>query len=480
MTKTTRTVKSVLASALVLASLSAGIFATSTTPAFADGLNVPAQVMSDTGKATLAPMIKRVLPSVVSIDVKAVETVQQDDSPQDLLGQLLPKEFQDLLGQGFGQGTHREVKRNVRYAGSGVILDAKNGYVVTNNHVVAGGKVIQVKLYDNRVYNAKIVGTDPDTDLAVLKLENFSNLQQINLGNSSQSEVGDFVVALGNPFGIGLTATSGIISALNRSADLNVYSNFIQTDASINKGNSGGALVDLQGNLIGINSAILSGTGGSVGIGFAIPVNIVKSITSQIIEHGKVSRGQIGIRGNNLNSQLQQTLKLGVTEGAFVSEVLPGSSAEKAGLKAGDVIIKLNNTKIVDFNQLRALVGSIPANTTFEITYIRNGQAYTTKITSQPRPQANHTSITGDKVSVLGATFANDNSDLVVSKVNPNSQFAMYGIKAGDKLISIQGKNVATTADVNKVIEDNSNSDVLIFKFARAGKTIFVTISNPH
>ncbi|RIY32439.1 Do family serine endopeptidase [Psittacicella gerlachiana] len=442
-------------------------------------VTVQNQAPSVSTKNSLAPMIKRVLPAVVSIDVKAVEKVQNNGvNPFDLFGDLLPKEFQDLLGGPRGQGQTTE--QNVRQLGSGVIINAEKGYVVTNYHVIAGAKTIKVKLYDNRTYNATIVGTDPDTDLAVLKLEKFSNLQQVNLGDSSTAEIGDYVVAIGNPFGIGLTATQGIVSALNRSTSLNLYDNYIQTDASINSGNSGGALVDLNGNLIGINSAILSKSGGSVGIGFAIPSNIVKSISDQLIKNGKVSRGQIGIRGNDLNEALIEMNKIPVTEGAFINEVFPGTAADKAGLKAGDVIVKVNNTKIVDFNQLRSLISSQPVNTTFEVTYIRNGKTYTTKVVSDKSAVASNSKSdkAGDTITLLGTNFKNTDKGLAVDKVTNNSPFAVYGIKSGDILVAVQDHEVKTTEDLSKALENLKNNDLIVFKFQRDNRTIFITLGN--
>lgn len=431
-------------------------------------------------KASLAPMIKRTLPSVVSIDVKAVETIEgQAINPADLFADIIPREFRDL----FGQLERQPQTQNIRAQGSGVIVDAANGYVVTNNHVVYGAKQIQVTLYDNRSYSARIVGTDPDSDLAVLKLENFSNLKAISFGDSNTAEIGDFVVAIGNPYGIGLTATSGIVSALNRSASLSLYDNYIQTDASINSGNSGGALVDLDGNLIGINSAILSKTGGSVGIGFAIPSNIVKNITNQIIKGGKVSRGVVGIRGNDLNTKLVETLKLPVTEGAFISEVIPGSSAEKAGLKAGDVIVKLNSTKIVDFNQLRALIGSIPANTQVDVQFIRDGRLYNTKMSPQARDSAQINSqqqADNNKniyvLNLFNTQFVDSADGVRVTSVERRTILGSQGIRQGDILISVNNKRVANIAELKQVV-NSENSSAMILQFKRDNRIIYVTLS---
>ncbi|RIY33091.1 hypothetical protein CJP74_02900 [Psittacicella melopsittaci] len=479
MSKNKNFIKTAIAASLSLITIGVSSFALTAPQAYADtNSQVTVQAPSISTKNSLAPMIKRVLPAVVSIDVKAVERVQAQN-PLDFFGDLLPKQFQDLLGNN-GQNS-QPVEQNVRQLGSGVIIDAKNGYVVTNYHVIQGAKTIKVKLYDNRTYNATIVGTDPDTDLAVLKLEKFTNLQQITLGDSSTAEIGDFVVAIGNPFGIGLTATQGIVSALNRSTSLNLYDNYIQTDASINSGNSGGALVDLNGNLIGINSAILSKSGGSVGIGFAIPSNIVKSISDQLIKDGKVSRGQIGIRGNDLNQALIDINKIPVTEGAFINEVFPGTAADRAGLKAGDVIIEVNGTKIVDFNQLRSLVSSQPVNTTFDVTYIRNGQTYKTKVTSDRAAVAANSqgsNANAEQAQILGTSFKVTDKGVVVDKLGKNSPFALYGIKSGDQLVSIQDKDVKSIKDVNEALDKLNNEDLVVFKFLRDNRTIFITIQN--
>ncbi|RIY33404.1 hypothetical protein CKF54_02870 [Psittacicella hinzii] len=476
MNKNNKNMKTSLAKSLSIIALGLSSLTLLSPNSYADvdsNTQITQSAPSISSKNSLAPMIKRVLPAVVSIDVKAVEKVQnQGENPLDLFSDILPKGLQEL----FNNIPNQPQEQNVRQLGSGVIINAKDGYVVTNYHVIAGAQTIKVKLYDNRSYSAKVVGSDPDTDLAVLKLEKFSNLQQITLGDSSTAEIGDYVVAIGNPFGIGLTATQGIVSALNRSTSLNLYDNYIQTDASINSGNSGGALVDLNGNLIGINSAILSKSGGSVGIGFAIPSNIVKSISDQLIKDGKVSRGQVGIRGNDLNQALIDMNKIPVSEGAFINEVFPGTAADKAGLKAGDVIVKVDNTKIVDFNQLRSLVSSQPVGTTFEFTYIRDGKTYTTKVTSDKSTVASNSQKANQDVVVLGTQFKNSDKGVVVDKVDNNSPFAVYGIKTGDVLVAVQEHEIKTTDELSEAVEQLKNDDLVVFKFLRNGRTIFITI----
>ena len=232
-------------------------------------------------------------------------------------------------------------------------MDAKAGYVITNSHVIAGADEISVRLHDGRAFDAQIVGVDEDADIAVVQIP-ADALQQIDPGDSDALRVGDFVVAIGNPFGLGQTATSGIISALGRSG-LNIedYEDFIQTDASINQGNSGGALVNLRGELVGINTAILAPGGGNIGIGFAIPINMVQLLTRQIIEYGEVRRGRLGVIAQNLTPELAEALGIDTTRGAVIAQVIPDSAADDAGLQEGDVVVAVNEREIVDASSLR-------------------------------------------------------------------------------------------------------------------------------
>lgn len=475
-----KNIKSFLATSLAIATLGltsltismpsiADTSATATTPVIAQQAQKP----------TLAPMIKQVLPSVVSIEVKGVRATTEDNGDFDQFQNMLPPEFQQFFN-GLGKPQGKAVERQFRSAGSGVIIDADKGYIVTNNHVVQDGKTFRVKLYNNREYSAKIVGVDPETDLAVLKLENFSDLKAIKFSNSDTAEVGDFVVAIGNPFDIGLTVTQGIVSALNRSTQLSFFDSYIQTDAAINSGNSGGALVDLNGNLVGINTAILSKSGGSVGIGYAIPANIVKNVSDQLIKYGKVSRGQIGIRGNDITNQLANTLKLPVTEGAFITEVLQDSPAEKAGLKAGDIVVQMNDTKIVSFQQFRSLVSSIPANTEFKVSYIRDGKTYTTsvKTAAKVNGQTAQNSGSAEQFAIFNTKFGNKDGLVVVQDINEKSIFAQYGILKGDVLVAVQDQQVKSVEQLAKVIDDLKDADGLIFQFRRGTRTIYVTLAH--
>ena len=312
---------------------------------------------------SLAPMLEKVMPSVVSINVEGSTTVNTPRMPrnfQQFFGDNSPfcqdgSPFQSSPfcqggGQGGGAPGDGGQQQKFMALGSGVIIDAAKGYVVTNNHVVDNATTIKVQLSDGRKFDAKVVGKDPRSDIALIQIQDPKNLTAIKLADSDALRVGDYTVAIGNPFGLGETVTSGIVSALGRSG-LNVenYENFIQTDAAINRGNSGGALVNLNGELIGINTAILAPDGGNIGIGFAIPSNMVKNLTEQMVKYGQVKRGELGIMGTELNSELAKAMKVDAQRGAFVSQVMPGSAAAKAGIKAGDVITSLNGKPISSF-----------------------------------------------------------------------------------------------------------------------------------
>src|SRR3954465_7669543 len=312
---------------------------------------------------TLAPMIKRVSPAVVNIATRG--TVRERTPQNPLLEDPFFKRFFDLPDMG-----PRE--RQFQSAGSGVIFDAKNGYIVTNAHVVDNATEITVTLQDGRDLTATVVGSDVPSDVAVLKVPT-ENLIQLALGDSTRLEVGDFVVAIGNPFGLQHTVTSGIVSGLGRSGiNPDGYEDFIQTDASINPGNSGGALVNLRGELVGINSAILSRSGGNIGIGFAIPVNMARSIMDQLLQYGSVKRGFLGVNIYSLSPDMAKSLNLSNTQGVLVSQVSEGSAAEKAGIKAGDVITSINGQVIKSNSELRNAIGLSRVGEKLDVALIRD------------------------------------------------------------------------------------------------------------
>ena len=295
---------------------------------------------------TLAPLVEKVSPAVVNISVSGN---QSNQSSIDNLFEFFNQQRPDLPEQKFVG------------LGSGVIIDAKMGYIITNFHVIDQADEIKIELKSGRVLSAVVVGQDKQSDIALLKVNTDKvMLTEIEFADSDKLRVGDFVIAIGNPFGLGQTVTSGIISALGRSGlNLENLENFIQTDAAINSGNSGGALVNLEGQLIGINTAILGPNGGNIGIGFAIPANMINSLVEQLIKHGEVKRGILGVRGGEITPDLAKSFSLDSQHGAFVYQVNSGSAAEESGIKAGDVIVEVNGRKIKSFAELRAKVGTL-------------------------------------------------------------------------------------------------------------------------
>jgi len=356
---------------------------TSTIPLFL-GLTVsePAQAgaLPQASQMTVAPIVSVVTPGVVSITTRGASKAG---------GSLMRG---PLPGEEFGR-PEGPPRREMSTAGSGVIVDAEHGYVLTNAHVVKGATLIEVTTRDKRRLRAELVGRDPETDLAVLRIK-AEQLTAVPLGDSDKVQVGDFVLAVGNPFGLGQTVTSGIVSALGRTGagDGAGYEDFIQTDASINPGNSGGALVTLDGRLIGINTAMFSQSGGNVGIGFAVPINMAKNVVEQIIAHGEVKRGRIGVQVQDVTPELAKTLGV-ESRGALVADLKPGSPAERAGLAKGDVVMTIDNTPIRDASHLHNLVGLKPVGSTIEITSRRKGTPATTvSVPIEPAPAAPATS----------------------------------------------------------------------------------------
>ena len=304
---------------------------------------------------TLAPLVREVTPAVVNI---AVHGKIRQDNP--LYRDPLFREFFDVP---------KQLEKEINATGSGVIVDAQKGYVITNNHVVEQVASVQIKTKDGRAFSAKVIGRDPATDIAVLRIQSPNGLKAIAFGDSDVLEVGDFVLAIGNPFGLGQTVTSGLVSALGRTGlGKQGYEDFIQTDAAINPGNSGGALVNLRGELVGINSAIISPAGGNVGIGFAIPVNMARRVMEQIIEKGRVERGRIGISLRELNPTID-----GARDGARIAEVSPGSPAEIAGLRKGDIVVRADDRPIHSAAQLRNRIGLARIGEQVRLTVERSG-----------------------------------------------------------------------------------------------------------
>ena len=407
--------------------------------------------------------------------------------------QRLPRNFQQFFGddspfcqdgspfqsspfcQGGGAGPQGGQQQKFMALGSGVIIDAAKGYVVTNNHVVDNATSIKVQLSDGRKLDAKMVGKDPRSDIALIQIQDPKNLTAIKLADSDALRVGDYTVAIGNPFGLGETVTSGIVSALGRSG-LNAenYENFIQTDAAINRGNSGGALVNLNGELIGINTAILAPDGGNIGIGFAIPSNMVKNLTSQMVEYGQVRRGELGIMGTELSSELAKAMKVDAQRGAFVSQVMPNSSAAKAGVKAGDVIVSLNNKPINSFAALRAQVGSMPVGSKLTLGLLRDGKPTSVELELQQSSQ-NQVDSSSIFNGIEGAEMSNQTGNtpgVVVNSVKAGSPAARIGLKKGDIILGANQQPVKNIAELRKILD--SKPSVLALNVKRGDSTLYL------
>ncbi|HCM9273749.1 TPA: serine endoprotease DegP [Enterobacter kobei] len=435
---------------------------------------------------SLAPMLEKVMPSVVSINVEGSTTV---NTPR------MPRNFQQFFGdnspfcqdgspfqsspfcQGGGAGDDSQgggQQQKFMALGSGVIIDAAKGYVVTNNHVVDNANSIKVQLSDGRKFDAKVVGKDPRSDIALIQIQDPKNLTAIKIADSDTLRVGDYTVAIGNPFGLGETVTSGIVSALGRSG-LNAenYENFIQTDAAINRGNSGGALVNLNGELIGINTAILAPDGGNIGIGFAIPSNMVKNLTAQMVQYGQVKRGELGILGTELNSELAKAMKVDAQRGAFVSQVMPNSSAAKAGIKAGDVITSLNGKPISSFAALRAEVGSMPIGSKVTLGLLRDGKPVNVSLELQQSSQ-NQVDSSTIFSGIEGAEMSNKGADkgVVVNNVKANSPAARIGLKKGDVIMGANQQPVKNIAELRKILD--SKPSVLALNIQRGDTSIYL------
>jgi serine protease Do/serine protease DegQ len=395
---------------------------------------------------TLAPMIERISPAVVNIAVKtSISSTVQDE----LLRRYL------------------EVPPEVEGAGSGVIVDAMNGYILTNHHVIANADEITVTLLENRSFAARVVGSDEASDLAVLQIE-ATSLKSVPFGDSTEVRVGDYVVAIGNPFGFSNTVTSGIVSALGRSGlDNEAFEDFIQTDASINPGNSGGALVNLNGELVGISSAIISRTGGNVGIGFAIPVNMARAVMDQLIATGTVRRGLLGVVIQDITPEVADVLGLSGNSGALVSKVNENSAAEKAGIRIEDVIVTINGTRLRTSGSLKNAIGLLPPGEQVTVGLIRDGREQTVTATlgelapsvvrTATPPRVEQPPRTFDSVFEGADLAVNESSagvpGLLVTRVDPDSAAGTSGLRPGDVIMKINRVPVRTLAEAIPVVE---------------------------
>lgn len=390
---------------------------------------------------SLAPILAQVTPAVVNISVSGTKLSQQQ----------IPEAFHYFFGPD-GPSPQQQVQP-FHALGSGVIIDAKQGYILTNNHVIAGADKILVMLKDGHEYEAKLIGADKSSDIALLQIK-AKNLIAIKFADSDKLRVGDFTIAIGNPFGLGQTVTSGIVSALGRTGlQLENLENFIQTDAAINSGNSGGALINLRGELIGINTAILGPNGGNVGIGFAIPANMANNLVQQIIEHGEVRRGLLGVAGQELTADLAKAFDIDVQYGAFINQVTPYSAAAEAGLVAGDIIVSVNNNKIRSFSELRARIGTLGPNKKITLGIVRDGKEIA--VTATLKPADNQLADASNlHPSLKGATLvsARKNQGVMITKVDPRSIAAVSGFEDGDIIIGVNRDKVHNLAELRKLL----------------------------
>ena len=419
----------------------------------------PTEISAGQVMPSLAPMLEKVLPSVVSISVEGKQksnAAQMDDD--------IPEEFKFFFGPDMFD--RDRAPRNFKGLGSGAIINAEKGYVLTNNHVIKDADKITVQLHDGREFKANVIGADEMSDVALIQVEKPKNLTALKLADSDKLRVGDFTVAIGNPFGLGQTVTSGIVSALGRSmgSDSGTYENYIQTDAAVNRGNSGGPLINLNGELIGINTAILSPSGGNAGIAFAIPSNMANNLVQQILEFGEVRRGMLGIKGGELNADLAQAFDIEAKKGAFISEVMPGSAADKAGLKAGDVITAINGQAISSFAEMRAKIATSGAGKEIDLTYLRDGKSNNAKVTLQSDDQT-QTRANGLLPALDGAELNNYDEKgmkgVAITKIKPNSLAEQRGLKSGDVIIGINRQKVENLGQLRKILESKPSAIAL-------------------
>ena len=417
---------------------------------------------------TLAPLVEKVTPAVVNISVSGKTRGQT--------------QFNDLF-ELFKRQRPNQPEQKFIGLGSGVIIDAKKGYIITNFHVIEHADEIKVALKSGQALNATVIGQDEQSDIALLKVDLSKHknitLSEIPFADSDTLRVGDFAIAIGNPFGLGQTVTSGIISALGRSG-LNIENleNFIQTDAAINSGNSGGALVNLEGELIGINTAILGPNGGNIGIAFAIPANMVKNLAAQLIEHGEVRRGVLGVRGGEITPELAKSFSLDSQHGAFVYQVNAGSAAEQAGIKAGDIITAINSKKIKSFAELRAKIGTLGSGKKVRLTFIRDGETLTTNALLQASNQVIHAQkkITKLHPALSGVELTNmpNKQGVKITNVVSGSIAARYGLQTSDIIVAINRTRIKDIAEMQNMIE--SAPAVIALNIKRANQYLYVIL----
>ena len=460
---------------------------------------------SFTAPNSFADLANALLPSVVNISttIKANNSKQPAmEMPQFPPGSPFEEFFKDFMDK---QNQQNAQPRHAASLGSGFIIDAKKGLVVTNNHVIADADEINVILQDNTSIKAELVGHDAKTDLAVLRIKTDHPLSDSQWGDSDIMRVGDWVLAIGNPFGLGGTVTSGIISARARNINAGPYDDFIQTDAPINRGNSGGPMFNMSGEIIGINTAIFSPSGGSVGIGFAIPSNLAKPVIDQLIQFGKTKRGWLGVRIQGVTDDIAESLGLGKAKGALIASVTPDGPAAKAGIEPGDVVTEFDGKPIDEMRKLPRYVADTDVDKTVPVTIIRGGKEITKQVKvaemqqSDDQDQDNQSgdkeeapAPSGTKVSALGVDVSGLTADLrqqfglnedakgvVVMKVDPNGPAAERGVTPGDLITSINQEEVAKAADLSAKVAaaKKAGKKSVLLLIERKGEIRFVAIT---
>lgn len=429
---------------------------------------------------SFAELAKKAKSSVVNIStVKVVRgrgQVPMPFGPNDPFRDFFERFFRDQMPRDFRQQS----------LGTGVIID-QEGYILTNNHVVEMADEIKVKLADDKEYLAKIIGRDPKTDLALIKIDSDKPLVPLPLGDSDKLEVGEWVVAIGNPFGLGNTVTAGIVSAKYRQIGQSSYDNFIQTDASINPGNSGGPLLNTAGEVVGINTAIFSQSGGNIGIGFAIPINMAKDLLPQL-KTGKVVRGWLGVMIQKITPELKQKLDLKDERGALVADVTSGGPAEKAGIQRGDVIVTFDGKEIKEMSELPYVVASTPVGKSVAVEVIRKGKKKSFEVKIAELKEDKEAPVVAEAKPKLGMTVEDltpelaknfglsDAKGVVVVQVEDGSSAAEAGLKAGDVILEIDQAPVKDVKDFNRKIEAYKAGDTILVLAKRRGATVFLTL----
>jgi serine protease Do len=432
---------------------------------------------------SFSKLVKRARPSVVNIST--VKTIKGGGAPFPFHGPFKQNDpLKDFFDRFFKDQLPKDFKQ--KSLGSGFIIDEK-GYILTNNHVVEKTDEIKVKLADDREYKAKIVGKDPKTDLALIRIKADGPLTPLPLGDSDKLEVGDWVVAIGNPFGLGSTVTAGIVSAKYRHIGTSSYDNFIQTDASINPGNSGGPLLNTAGEVIGINSAIFSQTGGSIGIGFAIPINMARDLLPQL-KKGKVVRGWLGVMIQHITPALREKLGLKSDRGALVADVTSGGPAEKAGIRRGDVIISFDGKRIREMNDLPYLVASTPIHKKVKVIVVRAGREKTFFVKIRRMKEEERKVAAAEEKASLGMTVEELNPrlakelglkekhGLVIVKVETGSPAAEAGLKVGDLILEVDREPLRNLRAFKRKMQKYGKGETILLLVKRGGSTLYLTV----